>query len=194
MADDRDLIYVCFLKDLHPTDESMSNFITNKIGRLLHGIGTHHVELCIPSNNGAHCLSTSVYQNELVCTSSEKTFRNPGYHVFTIPVSTQGLNRMKQLIKLHASITPFSALGMYSSILPVQIFPEVVTGGTFCSKYVTELLKVGGVESVNRLNPNIVTPSKLFRVISKNSNVLGSVAHKKSLMQGNVMEMKPLIN
>lgn len=37
------------------------------------------------------------------------------------------------------------------------------TNKTFCSKYVTEVLRMGGVEAVYDLDPSTTTPSKLYR-------------------------------
>lgn len=83
----------------------------------------------------------------------------------------------------------FDAMGMYLAALPFQINP-FATGGkkTFCSKHVTKALKAAGIEGVSSLNENIVTPSKLYRVLKerldKDRMVMGTVAHRqKALME-----------
>ena len=57
---------------------------------------------------------------------------------------------------------------------------------TFCSKHVTKALKAAGIEGVSRLNENIVTPSKLYKVLhdelDRDRMVVGSVNHKQKMM------------
>ena len=69
-----------------------------------------------------------------------------------------------------------------------QVNPFSSSRRTFCSKHVTMALKAGGIEGVLRLNENIVTPSKLYRVLhdelDRDRMVVGSVQHKqRALME-----------
>lgn len=63
---------------------------------------------------------------------------------------------------------------------------------TFCSKHVTKALKLAGIEGVSTLNENIVTPSKLYRVLQEGLNrdrmVVGSVQYKQNALM-NMGEM-----
>jgi hypothetical protein len=73
---------------------------------------------------------------------------------------------------------------MYLAALPFQINPFASSSRrTFCSKHVTMALKAAGtIEAVHGLNENIVTPSKLHRVLQdrlrRDRFVVGSVHHK----------------
>jgi hypothetical protein len=59
----------------------------------------------------------------------------------------------------------FDSVGMYLAALPFQLNPFAPSNRTFCSKHVTKALKAGQIEAVEGLNENIVTPSKLYKVI-----------------------------
>jgi hypothetical protein len=66
------------------------------------------------------------------------------------------------------------------------------SGKTFCSKHVTRALKAACIESVQGLNENIVTPSKLYKVLHeglrKDRFVVGSVDFKqRALMESGTM-------
>jgi hypothetical protein len=71
-------------------------------------------------------------------------------------------------------------------MLCLQVNPFVSRKTTFCSKHVTSALKAAGIEPVRTLNENIVTPSKLYRVLKDNLPsdrlVVGSVQHKQTAM------------
>ena len=77
----------------------------------------------------------------------------------------------------------FDSMGMYLAALPFQLNPFVSSKATFCSKHVTRALKSAGIEAVANLNENIVTPSKLYRVLrdrlAKERLVVGSVQFKQ---------------
>jgi hypothetical protein len=82
----------------------------------------------------------------------------------------------------------FDSMGMYLAALPFQINPFVSQKSTFCSKHVTRALKAASIESICSLNENIVTPSKLYRVLHdklpRDRLVVGSVQFKqKELVQ-----------
>lgn len=175
------VVYVCFLKDVDP-DEHIMNRLTNYVGSLMHGAGCHHVEFCFPDRGDYW--STSIYQGETVSISREKTFRNPGYKVYSMTVSDESLENAKRFIKSCVSNVAFSPLAMYMSTLPVQLLPETyLSGTTFCSKYVGEILQLAGISYMERVNTNILTPSKLLKVVgNKCPPMLGTVSYKAQSM------------
>jgi hypothetical protein len=60
----------------------------------------------------------------------------------------------------------FSKLAMYLSYLPVHL---IDLEGTFCSKHVASALVEGQVDGLAGLNPSLVTPSSLFKMLMKTS-------------------------
>jgi hypothetical protein len=115
--------------------------------------------------------------------------QNPGYTVFTFTVNGAELAKIADhLYESKRMQLQFDSMGMYLAALPFQINPFVSQKGTFCSKHVTRALKAAGIEAVSALNENIVTPSKLYRVLHDNlcrdRLVVGSVHFKqKELVQ-----------
>lgn len=171
------VVYVCFLKDVDP-GEHVLNRVTNYVGSLIHGTGCHHVEFCFPDRDDYW--STSIYQGETVSISREKTFRNPGYKVYTLTISDEDLENAKRFIKSCVSNVAFSQVAMYMSTLPVQLLPRAyLNGTTFCSKYVGEILQSAGVGYMHQVNTNILTPSKFLRIMGdKCPPMLGTVTYK----------------
>ena len=57
---------------------------------------------------------------------------------------------------------------------------------TFCSKHVTTALQAGRIEAVDGINANVITPSKLYRLLNerirKDRLVMGSVAYKQQAL------------
>ncbi len=125
--------------------------------------------------------------------SRTKTFANPGYTVMTFTVDGIELSSIADY--LHESKRMqlgFDSMGMYLATLPFQINPFVKNSKTFCSKHVTLALKKANIEAVQGLNENIVTPSKLYKVLQeglrKDRFVIGSVQFKqKALMESGMM-------
>ena len=70
--------------------------------------------------------------------------------------------------------------------IPFQVNPFVSSKSTFCSKHVTNALKAADIEAVRGLNENIVTPSKLYRVLRdrllNERLVVGTVQHKQNAL------------
>jgi hypothetical protein len=87
----------------------------------------------------------------------------------------------------------FDGIGMYLAALPFQLNPFAASSKkTFCSKHVGSALQAAGIEAVEGLNMNIVTPSKLYKVLHerlrKDRFVVGSVQFKqKALVESGVM-------
>jgi hypothetical protein len=181
---------VLFLQPL-PNDphEHFLNRLTSFIGERVHKKGFHHTEIVVPdiqSGDGGF-LSSSIYNGESVTLTRTKTFANPGYTVMTFMVTgseLQGImNYLNESKRMQLS---FDGLGMYLAALPVQLgFRR--NRSTFCSKHVTMALKSGGIDAVQGLNENIVTPSKLYKVLYENipgdRKVAGTVPFKQQTMQ-----------
>jgi hypothetical protein len=132
----------------------------------------YHTEIVIPdlecSTLSCHSyLSSLIYNGEAVTLTKTKTFANPGYTVLTLTVNGVELSRIADyLYKCRRLEIKFDALGMYLAALPFQLNPFASRSkGIFCSKHVTRALKAAGIKVISDLNENIVTPSKLYRVL-----------------------------
>lgn len=190
MAQQRHNIHVLFLED--QKGDHILNRLTAMLGKRVHkNQGFCHVEIVIPDAKTGEYLSSSIYNGEKVTLSRTKTFANPGYTVMTFTVDGVELSCIADY--LHESKRMelgFDSLGMYLAALPFQLNPFASRSNrTFCSKHVTLALKRGGIEAVQGLNENIVTPSKLYRVLHeglrKDRFVVGSVQYKqKALVEG----------
>jgi hypothetical protein len=111
-----------------------------------------------------------------------------GYTVFTFTVDGVELSKIADyLFESKRMQLQFDSVGMYLAALPFQINPFASQKTTFCSKHVTRALKAAGIEAVAGLNENIVTPSKLFRVLHdklpKERLVVGSVLYKQQALR-----------
>lgn len=184
-------IHVLFLQPT-PGDakEHLLNRLTSMLGEKVHSKGFHHAEIVIPDvENPCSFLSSSIYNGETVSLTKTKTFANPGYTVTTFTVSSKELACIRHY--LHESKRMqlgFDGLGMYLAALPFQLGPRS-SRRTFCSKHVTMALKAGGIGAVQHLNENIVTPSKLYKVLQEkipsSRKVAGSVTFKQQSMVHN---------
>lgn len=187
-------IHVLFLQPI-PGDpqEHFLNKLTSWIGQKLHTKGFHHTEIVIPDLDhhppSSSFLSSSIYNGETVSLTSTKTFANPGYTVTTFNVTAKELAGIRHYLQESKRMQlGFDAPGMYLASLPFQLGPRS-RRSTFCSKHVTAALKAGGIEAVQHLNENIVTPSKLYRVLQEripsSRKVVGTVAFKQQSMVQN---------
>lgn len=117
----------------------------------------------------------------------KNTFANPNYVVHSMLVSKKQVQDMQRYMQgVYDAGVGFDSHGMYLAALPVQTRCQNSNNGTFCSRYVTEVLQNGGVEPVMRLNASLVTPSKLFKILHqyRDNTVAGSVDYKeKQFMQ-----------
>ena len=186
-------IHVLFLED--QKGDHILNRLTAMLGKRIHkNQGFCHVEIVIPDASTGEYLSSSIYNGETVTLSRTKTFANPGYTVMTFTVDGIELSSIADY--LHDSKRMqlgFDSLGMYLAALPFQVNPFASRSNkTFCSKHVTLALKRAGIEAVQGLNENIVTPSKLYKVLHeglrKDRFVVGSVQYKqKALAEGGAL-------
>lgn len=182
-------IHVLFLQPL-PGDreEHLLNRLTSFVGRKVHQKGFHHTEIVIPDvEQEGSFLSSSIYNGETVSLTRTKTFANPGYTVTTFTVNSHELAGIRHYLQESWRMQlGFDSVGMYLAALPFQIVPRS-SRSTFCSKHVTRALKAGGLDAVKDLNENIVTPSKLYRVLQErvpsSRKVAGSVAFKQQALQ-----------
>lgn len=169
------------------------NRLTARVGELVHGRGFCHVELKIPHPSCGGYVSTSIYNNETVCMNKSKSFANPGYTVHTFAVSKRQMDDIFRFVQAsHDNRVAFDHIGMFCASLPFHVPRLGWKGGdekTFCSKYVTDALQRGGVECVQGLDSRIVTPSKLYKVLTQNAkagadvSIIGSVAYKEKSME-----------
>lgn len=191
-SESRHAVQVLFLEPI-PKDHWM-NRLTGFLGGMFHGRGACHVEICIP--NGKSFLSCSIYNGEKVTLSSQKTFANPGYAVHTLEVNGEQLSNIRSFLSAcHAQGQSFDKNGMYLATLPFPV-PRS-RKGTFCSKLVTEALQRGGVRCVQGLNADIVSPSKLWKLLRKGEPALcGTVRYKQNqlLEKGVGMETRGLLS
>lgn len=190
LSDQSCSIHVLFLETT--SKDHWLNRLTANIGGKLHGKGFCHVEICVPSSDGSHYISSSIYNGEAVSMSRVKTFANPGYVVHTETISKAKLASMREIMSEYVRRqVGFDSLGMYLAILP---FPTPLTRGssrTFCSRYVTELLQMAGL--VTDLDPIITTPSKLFHRLKQSVDVgtIGTVEYKRASLMKDVCPPPP---
>ena len=187
----RHSVHVLFLQPiLHDPQEHFLNRLTSFVGEKVHKKGFHHVEIVVPdmdtTSSPGGFLSSSIYNGETVTLTKTKTFANPAYTVMSFSVSTAELTKITDY--LHESKRQqlkFDQVGMFLAALPFQLGWRSCRS-TFCSKHVTRALKAGGIEAVSELNENIVTPSKLYKVlhakIPADRKVAGSVQYKERSM------------
>ena len=130
-----------------------------------------HVEMAFPEKYGTEpwekeVLGSSIYQGDVIFFKS-KTYQREGYFSYAIEVSRAQCLKIKNYCRLQSEKgVPFSKVAMYSAYLPVQLFN---IDGSFCSKHVTMALQEGEVEEVMHLNPCLVTPSSLYKILLVNS-------------------------
>ena len=138
-----------------------------------------HVEMAFPERHGdepweKEVWGTSVYQGESIF-FKPKTYQRDGYFSFAIEVSQAQRIKIKEYCRVQAEQeVTFSRLAMYLSYLPVHLMH---IEGTFCSKHVASALQVGQVEGMDRVNPSLVTPSSLYRMLLQKSNMESPIVH-----------------
>lgn len=188
---ERHSVHILFLKPVdHDPQEYFLNKLTSYIGERIHSKGFHHVEIVVPDTecmNGF--LSSSIYNGETVTLTKTKTFANPAYTIMSFSVTGLELSRiMDYLHESKRQQLKFDQVGMFLAALPFQVGWRSQSS-TFCSKHVTRALKAAGIEAVMDLNENIVTPSKLYKILYSNvpadRKVAGSVQYKEISMVNN---------
>ena len=110
---------------------------------------------------------SSIYQGETVF-FKPKSYSRDGYFSFAIEITLPQMYKLRSYCKQQSdNEVAFSKSAMYAAYVPYYQF--VHTNDTFCSKYVTAALQYGGVSQVDGLNPSLMTPSKLYKVITSAS-------------------------
>jgi hypothetical protein len=162
--DDRVQIYLLFYRP------AADDAFQNKLVAYFDGPFCH-VEMAFPERYGTEpwekeVLGSSIYQGDVIFFKS-KTYQREGYFSFAIEVSKAQSLKIKNYCRIQSERgVPFSKLAMYSAYLPVQLFN---IEGSFCSKHVTMALQEGEVEEVMHLNPCLVTPSSLYKILLLNN-------------------------
>ena len=110
---------------------------------------------------------SSIYQGETVF-FQPKSYSRDGYFSLSIEITLPQMYRLRSFCRHQAeNKVGFSKRAMYASYIPYYQFIE--TSDTFCSKHVTSALQYGGVAQVHGLNPSLMTPSKLYKIITSAS-------------------------
>ena len=131
-----------------------------------------HVEMAFPEKYGVEpwekeVWGSSIYQGDTIFFKT-KTYQREGYFSWAIEVTKSQCLKIKNYCRTQSENgVKFSKLAMYSAYLPFEIFKNV--DGTFCSKHVTMALQEGGVDEIMQLNPCLVTPSSLYKILVMNS-------------------------
>lgn len=123
-------------------------------------------------------MASSIFSGESVF-FRPRTFANPHYTIITLTVPEQDYRKMhRRCYDCAEEQVAFDSYGMYTSIL--TIFPSFQSPRkTFCSKYVCEVLQMGGVKEVQGQRPETMTPSKLHNLLQRSQRALfGSVPFK----------------
>jgi hypothetical protein len=146
-----------------------------------------HVEMAFPERYGEEpwekvIWGTSIYQGETVF-FKQKTYKRDGYVSYAIEVSTTQYHKIKAYCKTQMNNNvPFSKIAMYSAYIPIQLFS---TNSTFCSKHVTMALQHGNVDLVAKMNPNLTTPSRLYKYLMSQSPIVQIVPSR--MTQSNII-------
>ena len=107
---------------------------------------------------------SSIYQGETVF-FKPKTYAREGYFSLAIEVSLPQMYKIKAFCKQQADErVPFNRNAMFAAYIPYYQF--VRTDDTFCSKHVVAALQYGDVAQVHGLNPSLMTPSKLYKLLT----------------------------
>lgn len=176
-------IHVLLLKPSE--NDHWLNRATAALGGWVHNNdGFCHVELCVPNERGSY-VSSSIYQGETVSLNERKRFANPGYQVHSMVVTRKQLQDIHKFMqRAHREKVGFDGTGMYLAALPLQTHCMASPQSTFCSRYVVEALQAADIEAVRGLNAHIVTPSKLYSVLTAHGDntVAGTVQYKEQRM------------
>ena len=118
---------------------------------------------------------SSIYQGESVF-FKPKTYARDGYFSLPIDVTVAQMYKIKSFCKHQADTkVPFNKTAMYAAYVPFYQF--VHTDETFCSKHVTAALQHGDVKQVEGLNASLMTPSKLYKLLTENPSAPNIIIH-----------------
>jgi hypothetical protein len=138
-----------------------------------------HVEMAFPERYGDEAWEkevwgTSVYQGESIF-FKPKTYQRDGYFSFAIEVTQAQRIKIKEYCRMQAEREiMFNRWAMYLSYLPFHLMN---IEGTFCSKHVANALQIGQVEGLDNVNPALVTPSSLYPMLLKKSQMDSPIVH-----------------
>ena len=178
-------IYLLFYKPT-PTDPFQNRLVAMFDGPFC------HVELAFPERYGEEfwekeVWGSSIYQGETVF-FKPKTYKRDGYVSLAIEVNIAQLHKIRSYCKFQTEAkVPFCIKSMYAAYLPFQV---INSDATFCSKHVTNALQYGGIFNDIDLNPSLTTPSKLFKLISKNSPIVQVVPSRMDPTISNLCSAK----
>ena len=113
-------------------------------------------------------MASSIYSGEKVYWRS-RGFKKPGYSRITLSADAAQYAKAYALCKERADKGwEFDAINMYTLPLPAALKRDR-ENHTFCSKHCTEVLQAAGIRSVGGLDPKMVTPSMLHKVLQTNA-------------------------
>lgn len=125
----------------------------------------HHVEIEFDMSDNvfrSRCIASSIYNGESVFLR-ERSFSNPLYTILTFTVNENDFNKMLNYCRhMHQTGASFDGTGMYLSILPFHVRTQP-PDKTFCSAYITRILRIGRVLEDTRIAPENMTPSNLYK-------------------------------
>jgi hypothetical protein len=143
-----------------PEDQSWMNRLVVWLSRNPYS----HCELIF--ENG---LATSIMHGENVF-CKKRTFASAQYVFKGFNVSHATHEKIYQYACLQSNANiPFSTSAMLSPALGVKL--QKTPGGTFCSKYIVEVLQHGGVPWALNLDADLCSPSSLFDALKNERNV-----------------------
>jgi hypothetical protein len=119
---------------------------------------------------------SSIYQGETVF-YKPKSYARDGYFAISIEITVPQMYKLRSFCKQQSDdAVAFSPHAMYAAYFP--FFQLVHTPGTFCSKHVTSALQYGDVQQVKDLNPSLMTPSRLYRILTLTAPIVKVVPSK----------------
>jgi hypothetical protein len=136
----------------------------NKMVSLCSKYPYSHCELIF--DNG---LATSIMHGGNVFCKS-RTFANANYTFrgFNVPIAMHDI-MYNYACQQTADQIPFSSTAMLAPVLGCRLQRHVT--GTFCSKYIVEVLQRGEIEWALSLQPDFCTPSSIFDALQTEKNV-----------------------
>jgi hypothetical protein len=135
-------------------------------------------------NPFSHCemifengFATSILHGETVF-CKQRTFASDRYVFKGFSVSRLVHDRMYQYACLQSTLqVPFSSAAMLTPVIRWKL--GAGNPGTFCSKYIVEVLQQGNITWAMRLDPDYSSPSSLYDDLAQERNVcFNTVPHK----------------
>ena len=152
----------------------------NRLTAMASAHGFCHVELVFDSHLNSKVVSAPCFSIYAGGTANihRKAFSNPNYEFISLLVSPQQYETCFSFCNdVSKSNMTFDERGMWFS----QFHPgcyhvdSISVGATFCSKIITEALKIAHVQGVDHLCPSAVTPSRLYNTLYQQETRTSSV-------------------